>query len=86
MACGCLPVAGDIEPVREWIHPPDNGLLVDPGDADALAGALIEALRSNLLANRARTHNLDLIQQRANRGVVMPRAEAFYEVLVTNHV
>ena len=32
MACGCLPVAGDLESLREWITPGQNGLLVDPND------------------------------------------------------
>ena len=30
MACGCIPVAGDIESLREWITPGLNGLLFDP--------------------------------------------------------
>ena len=29
MACGCLPVVGDIESMREWITPGVNGLLAD---------------------------------------------------------
>ena len=31
MACGCFPVAGDLESIREWIENGRNGLLVDPG-------------------------------------------------------
>ena len=44
MACGCFPVAGDLESIREWITPGVNGLLVDPSDADALAEAILSAL------------------------------------------
>ena len=32
MACGCLPVAGDLESIREWIKDGENGLLVDATD------------------------------------------------------
>ncbi|RPH74349.1 glycosyltransferase, partial [bacterium] len=30
IACGCFPVAGDLESIREWITPDANGLLFDP--------------------------------------------------------
>ena len=40
LACGCFPIAGDIESLREWITPGENGLLVDPGDPEALAEAI----------------------------------------------
>ncbi len=52
MACGCLPVVGDLESLREWITPGVNGLLVDlrhpagagPGDPDCpAAGRLVPA-------------------------------------------
>ena len=29
IACGCFPVAGDLESIREWITPNENGLLFD---------------------------------------------------------
>jgi glycosyltransferase involved in cell wall biosynthesis len=33
MACGCFPVAGDLESIREWITHGQNGLLFDANDA-----------------------------------------------------
>jgi len=45
MACGCIPVAFDIESLREWIVPGLNGLLGSPNDPDALAQAILLALR-----------------------------------------
>jgi glycosyltransferase involved in cell wall biosynthesis len=48
MACGCTPVAGDLDSIREWITPGINGLLVDPGDPQELAEAICEVSGSHL--------------------------------------
>ncbi len=78
LACGCFPIAGDIESLREWITPGVNGLLVPPEDPAALAGAILRALEDGALRASARRHNLALIREKADYAVVMPRAEAFY--------
>ena len=82
MACGCFPVVGDIESLREWITPGVNGLLVDPADPQALAEAVLVALEQPDLRQRAAAHNLELIAERAEYGRVMLQAEAFYKQLV----
>ena len=46
MACECLIVGSDTEPVRDVIRPGVNGLLVPFHDHDALADALIGACRA----------------------------------------
>jgi glycosyltransferase involved in cell wall biosynthesis len=79
MACGCLPVAGDLESVREWITPGKNGLLVDPNDPLALAEAILLALDSDELQISARSINLGLIAERAEHHTVMCRAAEFYQ-------
>jgi len=81
MACGCTPVAGDLESIREWIVSGENGLLVDPNDPDALASAILLALDQAELAERARSINTGLIAERAEYHSVMRRAEAFYRSL-----
>ena len=78
MACGCFPVAGDIESVREWIHHGVNGLLVDPHDPDALAQAILTALDQSELRRRAADQNLAVIQERAARESTRPKIENFY--------
>lgn len=78
MACGCFPVAGDIESLREWITPGANGLLVDPADPHALAAAILTGLEDPELRARAQTHNLRLIAERATYDRVMAEAERFY--------
>jgi glycosyltransferase involved in cell wall biosynthesis len=77
MACGCFPVAGDIESLREWIDPGENGLLVDPQNAHFLAEAILQALRDADLRLRAREHNTRLVAERAEYRQVMGEAEKF---------
>jgi glycosyltransferase involved in cell wall biosynthesis len=82
MACGCLPVAGDLESIREWITPEENGLLIDPADPAALAGAILRGLNDAALRERAATRNAALIAERGEYKQNMKRAEAFYDMVV----
>ena len=82
MACGCLPVVGDIESLREWINQGQNGLLVDPGDPQALAQAILTGLSDNDLYQRASAQNSRLVAERADYEVVMDKALAFYQALI----
>ncbi len=84
MACGCFPVAGDIESVREWINDEENGLLCDPTNADYLATAVVRALRDKELKAKAKEKNLRLIAERADYKKVMPQAEEFYYEIVNS--
>jgi len=85
LACGCFPVVGDIESLREWITPEVNGLLVDPSDYKALARAVVDALEQTEMRAKARGHNLALVAARAEYGKVMVQAEAFYNQLTGSH-
>jgi hypothetical protein len=82
MACGCFPVAGDIESLREWITPGMNGLLTTPDDAHALAGAIVQALDNPVLRASAAAYNQRLVAERAEYGQGMKRAEDFYRQLI----
>ena len=77
MACGCFPVAGDIESVREWITDEANGLLCDPSNPDSLARAIIRALGDEPMRNDARQYNFQLIAERAEYNKSMRQAEEF---------
>jgi glycosyltransferase involved in cell wall biosynthesis len=81
MACGCLPVAGDLESIREWITPGENGLLVEAGNPTALAAALLRGLNDPALRQRAAKQNAALIAERAEYTRSMARAVEFYEQL-----
>jgi glycosyltransferase involved in cell wall biosynthesis len=81
MACGCFPVVGDIEALREWIIQGENGLLVNPLDPTALAGAILTAIKQRELRARAAEINTRLIAERADYRRVMMQAERFYQEL-----
>jgi glycosyltransferase involved in cell wall biosynthesis len=82
MACGCFPIAGDLASIREWIEVGVNGLLVDPNDPIALANAVSNALGDTDLRDRAASHNLKLIDERATHEGVMMAAEELYRTIV----
>lgn len=79
LACGCFPVAGDLESIREWITSGKNGLLVDAGDPSALAAAILRGLNDSALRRQAAEQNAVLIAERAEYTRNMARAAAFYE-------
>jgi glycosyltransferase involved in cell wall biosynthesis len=84
MACGCFPVAGDLESIREWITPGVNGLLVDPSDPDSIAKAILSALDQPGLRMKAAEENRRIISERGEYSQTMSRAEAFYTRLIQN--
>jgi len=86
MACGCFPVAGDLDSIREWIRPGENGLLVDAGDPQALATAILCALNDAALRSRAAELNTALIAERAEYTGGMARAAEFYKRLTRNTI
>jgi glycosyltransferase involved in cell wall biosynthesis len=79
MALGALPVAGDIESIREWITPGVNGLLVEPSKPQALAEAVLLALDNSDLRARATEINAGLVAERASADIVREKIRIFYE-------
>jgi glycosyltransferase involved in cell wall biosynthesis len=78
IACGCFPVAGDLESIREWITPHENGLLFDPCNPKTIADAILTALENKNLRITAAGLNRDMIAGRAEYGQTMQRAVEFY--------
>jgi glycosyltransferase involved in cell wall biosynthesis len=79
IACGCFPVAGDLESIREWITPDENGLLFDSNDHQSIAKAILCAIENKNLRNKAAGLNQAMISERAEYGANMMKAEEFYE-------
>jgi glycosyltransferase involved in cell wall biosynthesis len=79
MACGCFPIAGDLESIREWITHAQNGLLVDPNNPQAIADAILIALEREDLRREAAGLNAKIISARAEYGQNMEKVVEFYE-------
>jgi glycosyltransferase involved in cell wall biosynthesis len=79
MACGCFPIAGDLESIREWIVSGENGLLIDSGDPSALASAIGRVIKDKDLRAKAAGLNQKIIHERAEYAHNMARAEEFYQ-------
>jgi glycosyltransferase involved in cell wall biosynthesis len=82
MSCGCFPIAGDLESIREWITPGINGLLVDPNSPESLAEAVITGLGNIKLRKEAQKINSQLIRDKAEYRKVMEQAMDFYQSLI----
>jgi glycosyltransferase involved in cell wall biosynthesis len=78
IACGCFPVAGDLESIREWITPDKNGLLFDPADPQSIAAAILMAIENKNLRQKAAGLNQLMIASRAEYRQTMQRAATFY--------
>ncbi|MBI5826033.1 MAG: glycosyltransferase [Chloroflexi bacterium] len=84
MACGCFPVAGDLESIREWITHGQNGLLVNPNDPQSIADAILLGLKSEDLRRDAAGLNANMISAKADYGVNMERVAEFYNFVIRN--
>jgi len=82
IACGCFPVVGDIESLREWLVQGQNGLLIDPFNSETAAKAIIEALQNADLRIQAQKINWQLVKERAEINTVRERAVGFYEKFI----
>jgi len=86
MACGCFPIAGDLDSIREWITSEENGLLVDPTDPQSISKAIIRVIKNENLRKKASIINHKVIQKKALYPVVMKKAEEFYLSLLDNRM
>jgi glycosyltransferase involved in cell wall biosynthesis len=82
MAAGCVVLAADTEPVREFLTPGQAGLLVPPDDADA-AFAQARAVLADPGAHRPLgAAAADLVRRRYARDVTLPALAAWFDQLV----
>jgi glycosyltransferase involved in cell wall biosynthesis len=82
MACGCFPVAGDLESIREWITPNENGLLFDATSPGSIAQAIIQGIEDKNLREMAAGLNGRIISARAEYKNTMQKAVEFYKIVI----
>lgn len=85
IACGCFPIAGDIESLREWIIPGTNGTLFDPLDPQALAQAILDAIENDQFRQQALDYNQNMITERAAYNTIMAKVQTFYQDIINAH-
>ena len=83
IACGCFPIVGNLESLREWIDDGVNGLLIDPQDPEALAAAVVRALGDEDMRARAFDQNQKLVDERAERKQVGSKLASFYQEVLS---
>lgn len=81
LACGAYPVLADIPGNQAWVEDGVNGRLVPPGDADALADAIRDALGDPEARARAATLNQERVRTAA-WSAVAPRVRDLYADLL----
>jgi glycosyltransferase involved in cell wall biosynthesis len=79
LACGCFPVVGDIESLREWLTDEVNGLLVDPREPQQAANAMIKAITDESLRLNVLKKNYAMIRSRAEISGVRKEFSAYIQ-------
>ncbi len=83
IACGCFPIAGDLESIREWITHGQNGLLVNPNDPQSIADGILLAIQREDLQLEAAGLNANMISTRAEYGMNMKKIGEFYKTVIS---
>lgn len=78
MACGCFPIVGDIESLREWITPGVNGFLVSPHSPQELSEAIIAAHKNSEIRQKAKIFNKELLVSTVDADLVRNKLASFY--------
>jgi len=81
MACGLAPVASDLSSMRWLIGEDENGLLVPPGDVDALEAALLRLLDDPELRRRLQIAARRRAESFSWDRIAQQRLDAYREVL-----
>ena len=66
MGCGCPVLVSDLEGNREWVTPGRNGWLFPPGDAHAMAQAILKAVDTRSQLSEMGKAAREIVEQRAD--------------------
>lgn len=82
MACGCFPVTGNIESMKEWISDGENGLLVNANSVNSLARTIIRSITDPDLRKKAGFKNRIIVKERADYTKNMGNVRLMYNDLL----
>ena len=80
MIAGAFPIQSDTISTREWIDG-ENGLLVPPEDATAVAEAITRAVKDDNMVDRAAELNATMADQRLERGAIQAKVIEMYQLV-----
>jgi glycosyltransferase involved in cell wall biosynthesis len=83
MACGCVVLAADTEPVREIILHGQTGLLLPADDADAWLTQTLAVLRDPASHRPLGDAAAEMVRQRYSQDVTLPQLAAWFEHLAS---
>ena len=83
LACGTPLITGDTPAARELLTDEENALLVPPGDAAALAGAMRRVAADSELAKSLGRNGRAIYEDRASEEVLGERWRTLLEALVS---
>jgi glycosyltransferase involved in cell wall biosynthesis len=83
MATGAVAVATDVGGCRELITPGESGLLVGPGDVEAVTGAILQVLGSGELARRLATAARRRVESEFAVEAMVEKTTAVYEACLS---
>ena len=81
MACGAFPILSPLDTIKTVAQEPDNLLFARNLYPQELAEALSKAMHEDELVDRAAQGNLELVKQIADRAVIGPKLEVYYQDL-----
>ncbi len=84
MACGAVPVLGDLPTLHEWVTHEKEGLYADIGDIRGIANAITRLLKDDDLRNRIQKNAVGKIRHKANQEQCLQRYENIYTKLASS--
>jgi len=78
MACGCVPIVGDLESTRECFKDGVNGRMVPVADVAALSRAITDLLESEKTMEKIRENNLNYAKEAFDQNLWMSKMKDLY--------
>lgn len=82
MAYGIPNISTNISGIPSIIHDGENGLLIEPGDVDALADKIAKLMSNDKLRQKFSENAYNLIKQKYSISQMIDKTEAIYETVV----